>query len=572
MAVSLTKRFMYELGKGVNSPNVVVEIELDGGTVRFGYHGMNGLPIVRFQADGRYAADGSVFASGSDELPGVIPALKAVSSLQNRLDPKAGYSTRGQLTAVISGRENFTHFVSGQFLKNRRAVRKDGFLAPGFSYPDYAATFTGKIIDWSRRGDELTIVMADDLKSASAKIPVESESGTESIDYTGMNPVDIMTDILVNRLDIGPSFIDTEGFERERDMWLAGWRFERVLTEPKEANHYLNELQAETNSFIVHDGEKVSLKVFAPPAPWLEVEEWTDRTILEGSFSLKSGSRESFYNRIVVYFDYDESGGDKEENFESAVISVDAASQDRSEWNEVSTRVIKSRWMRSLAFSQTEGISGIGIYHISKGNGAGEGTLFYDATAMNIAWKAPGGSFGEPVRLSQDGKYQVFDADRNRYIRVIAAISHLPYSDASGPVLISAGKGETHAAALAQKLLNRFRDPVAAASFDIDMNSVAFMDRFIKPSDLKDCTTSEACGMGAESWARNRLMLTSVRPDFSTHKVSIEAVETKMHRRYAFIAGPGRPDYGSASAEEKAYGFVGGAGNSTGGEDGYYIW
>ncbi|WKZ33682.1 MAG: hypothetical protein QY316_04575 [Thermodesulfobacteriota bacterium] len=572
MAISLTKRFMRELERGVNSPNVVVELVLDGGTVRFGYHGRNGHPIIRFLAGGEHAADGSAFAAGSDELPGVVPALKAVSSLQNRLDPRAGYSTRGQLTAIISGRENFTPIISGKFLKNRRAVRKDGFLAPGFTYPDYAATFSGKIIDWSRKGDELTIVIADDLKDASAKIPVESESRTEAIDYTGMNPVDIMADILINRLGIDQSFVDLGGFEQERDMWLAGWRFDRVLTEPKEANQYLNELQSETNSFIVHDGEKVSLKVFAPPAPWQDVEEWTDRTILEGSFSLKSGSRESFYNRIVVYYDYDESGGDREENFESAIIAADAASQDQSEWNEVSTRVIKSRWMRSLAFSQPEGISGLRVYHVSKGNGSGEGNLFYDSTAMALYWRAPGGLQGEPVRLSQDGKYQVFDTDRNRYIRVIAVISELPYSDASAPVLITGGRGETHAAALAQKLLSRFRDPVATASFEIDMNSIAFMDRFIKPSDLKDCTTDEACGMGRTGWVRNRLMLTSVRPDFSTHKVSVEAVETKMHRRYAFIAACGQNDYGEASGKERAYGFVGGAGNSTGGEDGYYIW
>lgn len=191
---------------------------------------------------------------------------------------------------------------------------------------------------------------------------------------------------------------------------------------------------------------------------------------------------------------------------------------------------------------------------------------------MTLAWRAPGGLPGEPVRLSQDGKYQIFDTDRNRYIRVIVVISELPYSYASGPVFISGGKGDAHAAALAQKLLNRFRDPVAAASFEIDMNSIAFMDRFIKPSDLKDCTTNEACGMGMDGWVRNRLMLTSVRPDFSTHKVSIEAVETKMHRRYAFIAASGQADYGEASEKEKAYGFVSGAGNLTGGEDGYYIW
>ena len=105
-----------------------------------------------------------------------------------------------------------------------------------------------------------------------------------------MNPVDIMTDILLEQLDIDPALIDLGSFDAERDMWLSGWRFGRVLTEPREADQYLNELQVETNSYIVHDGEKITFKAFSPPAPGQEVEEWTDRNILEGSLSLKAAA------------------------------------------------------------------------------------------------------------------------------------------------------------------------------------------------------------------------------------------------------------------------------------------
>ena len=69
-------------------------------------------------------------------------------------------------------------------------------------------------------------------------------------------------------------------------------------------------------------------------------------------------------------------------------------------------------------------------------------------------------------------------------------------------------------------------------------------------------------------------MLTSVRPDFSFNRVSVEAIETKMYRRYGFIAPPGYPDYQAATASQREYGFIGGNANKVeaGGRDGYAIW
>ena len=52
-------------------------------------------------------------------------------------------------------------------------------------------------------------------------------------------------------------------------------------------------------------------------------------------------------------------------------------------------------------------------------------------------------------------------------------------------------------------------------------------------------------------------MLTSVRPDFQASKVSIEAVQTKMYRKYGFIAPAGYPDYPSATTAQREYAFIG---------------
>jgi len=572
MAMTLSPRFLKELGKCSNISNVVVEFELDSGPARFGFHGRNILPPAVCRADGAWLADGTQRACGSDELPLVVPALKAVSSLQNKIDVRSGYTTRGQFTAVITGRENFAALVRDEYLKNRRVIRRDGFVATGFTWLDYAPTFTGRVLDWSRRGDELTVVVADDLKEASAKIPAETEARTAYIDYRWMNPVDIMTDIIVGRLGIDPSLVDLDAFAAERDRWLESWKFNRVLAEPVEANQLLNELQVESNSFIVHDGEKISFKVFAPPVPGQAVDEWTERTFLRDSFSLKAGYREGFCNRVVVYYDYDESGSDREGNFESAVIAVDAASQDAFEWNETATKTVKSRWIRSCVFMESTPIPGVKVCHASTANGTGTGLLSFDAASRSLAWTSPSGAPGEAARLTRDGKCQVYDADANRYLRVLVDTASLPALNASTEVELSDAGGAGHASTLAAKLLNRYRDPVATVSFDVDINCMASGSSFLKPTDMKDLTTYEACSKGASGWVRNRIMLTSVRPDFASGTVSVEGVETKMSRRYAFIAPAGLPGYGGASAEDREYGYIGDASNMTGGADGYHIW
>jgi len=316
MAITLSGSYLEKLLEGVNTPNTVLEVALDSGTVKWGYHGSDPMQTI-YLADGTYYADGYIYATGSIGLAGygITAILKSVSSLQNELDIKTGWTSRGQITVTISGRGNFKDLVASNYLKNRRVNRKDGFL--GMDYAAYAATFAGRISDWSRKGDELTLTISDDFIDTKKQIPTENETKTQYIDYTDTHPADIMTNMLITQIGIGSGYVDSTQFAYERDNWLNGWAFSRVITEPKEASNYLHELQEETNSFIVHDGEKISFKVFAPPLPTVNVETWTDTlNIIDGSLSVQSGYKDQFYNRVVVYYDYDESGGDKEESFD----------------------------------------------------------------------------------------------------------------------------------------------------------------------------------------------------------------------------------------------------------------
>ncbi len=573
----VTERFIEELNKGDNRPNVVLELRLKGGTRFLGLHG--GRPeVIHYRADAKYRADADINAVGSDTLHFIDPVLKSISSLQNRIDPSKGFATRGELKAVIVGRENFRSLISDEFLKNTPVVRKDGFIAPGFTYGDYAETFSGVISNWSRKGDELTLTIADTLADVgSLQLPESSASGAQWLDYTNTHPVEIMKDLLVNRLGLEASIMDTLRFDTEGSLWLNGWTFSRVLTEPLEANRILNELQIETNSFIVHDGLRVSFKVFAPPPPGTVVEEWREGThIIENSLTQDSGYRDKFFNRVVVYFDH-KGSGDSTDNFESAVIAADAASQDPSQWNEISTKTIKSRWIRSFTHTQPVGITGVVVSHFSRSNGAGSATLTFTPGAggeHSLKWAAPGEAAGAPVVFSSAGKYTLNSSNTNKWAEVVVDYSGLPTQATSDTITITPLNGLGMASQLAQKILNRYRDPVSTISFEMDLSNMVYGGEFIRPADFKDITTDEASEFGTASWTKERVMVTKVRPDMSSHRVRVEAVETKMYRRYGFVAPAGQPDYGAATKAERERAYIGDSANMVNGgtEDGYVIW
>jgi hypothetical protein len=534
MAITLTTAFLAELNKNVNQPNTIFEVDLDSATVKWGL------------SSGGYS--------------GVLPIVKTVSLLQNKIDPKAGHSTRGQIKLTLVGRDNFKSLIQDNYLKNRRVRRYDGFIASGFLYSDYAKTYDGFISDWERDGDELTITVSDDLYDASIKIPEENSTNTQYASYLSSNPVGIMQNILTGQIGIDGAYIDSSQFTSEQNIWYPSWKFSRVITEPEKADDYLNELQEETMSYIIHDGDKITFKAFAPAVPSQTVETWSDSNeILKDSLAQKSGYKDNFYNRVIVYYDYDESGSDSASNFESAVIAIDADSQDATQWDEEKTKTIKSKWIRSLYWAQPSAVTGVVIYHASASNNAGSGTLTFSSANQTLTWTAPSsGAGGDPVTVDDDGKYDLYDGDSTKYIRVIVTAGSLPVSNQAETITLTSINASSVATALAQRLLNLYGDPLSTISLDIDINNCAYSGALIKPTDLKDITTDEACTKGYSSWNAERVMLTSVKPDFEKGKVTIEAMQTRTKRQYGFVAPAGNPhEWESATPAERQYAYVG---------------
>jgi hypothetical protein len=381
------------------------------------------------------------------------------------------------------------------------------------------------------------------------------------------------------RLGIPDALIDIARFENQRDTWLSGWLFDRVITKPEKAVQYLTELQQETNSYIIQDGEKISLTYFGPPVPGQSVPLWTDEdTIDKDSLSVDSGYSDKHFNRIIFAYDYDEDGEDKFDSYSKVNINIDAASQSSSEWDEVKTKTVKSRWIKSIAYTDAVDITGVDLYHASAANDIGDGTLTYDFASNTLSYKSPGGVAGPTVTLSKNGKYQLFDVDTTKYIRVVVTLASLPSSNKADTITISALSGELFANTAGNRLLKRYRDPVPQANFSVDINKVSMDGTFIKPTDMVDLSSEEIAFKSNPNVVGERFMITGTTPDFTNNKIKVTTIKAGLPSdntlRWVFIGPAGLPDFSSATDEEKEYWFIGDINNLVNGgtEDGYYFW
>jgi hypothetical protein len=551
MPITFSANYLAEIKKLKNIPDIIVLIELDSGDKKFGIH---------------------------NHYVDVNCALSNPSSFQNKIEPEKGYSTLGKLSFAIIGRENFKSLIRDDYLKNRRVTKYEGFVADGFDFSDYAKTYTGIISNWTREGDKLTISVADDMQPTTKSAPEENDTKTQYLDYSATNPVDIMTDLIITQAPVPSGRVDSSQFASERDLWLSGWKFQRILVDPEKIKDLLNELQESTNSFIVHDGELITYKVFSPLIPGQTVLEIRDRyEILNNSVKQDSGYLERFYNRIVVYFDYDESGDDKDENFDSVYDVTDVDSQDSSQWDEVTTKRIYSKWIKSFTFDQPSNITGLVVYHVSKSNGLTAGKVGHEikwnSTNKTLTWTAPDGTEGSTITVDTEGRFNLFDADTGKFIRVIVTdFSSLPGTDS---ITITALSGSNYAAAIANKWSTRYRDPVATVDYSLDLNHISNKGDMWKPTDSFTLTTDDAAVKGKDSLNAEPMMILGVRPDGGANKLKFTAIQTKISKRYGFIGAASiTSDYPAATEAEREYAFIGDSNNkvNAGTEDGYYIW
>lgn len=498
--------------------------------------------------------------------------LKSVSSVSHKLQPAYGKTNVSKIDIELVDKAQWEDIIAFYYIKNRRMEVRIGPRTGNAS--DFYVFFTGLVVDFQTANEVLRIEARDDLYVAKEKIPEENETNTQSIVFQNMNPLDIKKALLETHAEIPSERIDIAAFIAQKETYFQGWYFDRVLTSPIAIKTLINELDEQTLNIVFPDGDKITCATFAPPIPGLSLLHLTD-ALQKGSLAVKGGMEDNFYNLCVVYYNWDESGSENEEKFDSIVLVSDSASQGAAEWDEVARKEIKSKWIRSRTIVQPTNITGVKIYHCNPGNGIGNGMLIYNAPSKVMSWTAPGDSTGPEVSVDRDGKYQIFSATDTKYIRVVVTVGELPGTSQSDTLAISSLPGAQLATALATHWVARYRDPQVELSFDLDIADAVHLDRFIKVSDIVKITSDRIVTKGRPKWDQERIFLTAVKPDFSKMKISVEGIHTAFKKRYGFI-GPSSLicDYDSATKAQKEYAFVGNNDNKVGvkGEDGYYIW
>lgn len=529
MSVTFTPKYLTELKNPNKVPNDFVEVSLIGGSARWGTHKI---------------------------LPSIRPVLKSISKSYNKLDVKKNITTKGAMTFQVGSSSYVDDIIVNNRLKNVRVKRYEGFIADGWDDSDYIKTFEGVIYDLTRSGEIYTFKVRDVRELTQKNAPTSKEDKTQFIIYNG-NPIDFMTDFIGVQAGIPGADYDSAEFNSERDTWYNGWIFFRVITKSQAIEKYLEELQVETNGFIYHAGDKISFKSFAPAIPGQVVREFSDQhNLLSASISNQSGYVDQFFNRIEVHFDYIESGNDKkDEDYESVVISESVDSQ--TDWGEIRTKVIKSKWMRSFEHDQPLSITGCTVYHASKDNGAGGGTLTFNFGNQTLTWQANGDSTGATVKVDRPGKYQIKSSDERKYIRVIIDSALTPGSNQSDTITLSILQGRTYATALATRLLNRYLDPVPPIKGSIDYHDLSNNGEMFVPTNIVNITTDKIKTFGHDGFDAEPSILLEVRPDTKSQTIKFEAIPTRLGQRGMFIAPAGQPYYEFATNAERQYWYIG---------------
>jgi len=533
--------------KALNDPSVeletVVDLELDSGTVTISETRVHGLPI-----------------------------LKSASSLLHKLQPAYGKANIAKSTIRLIDESEWGPIVANNYIKNRRFNAKIGPRGgPSASFWTY---FTGLIVDFSSKSGILTIELQDDLYIAKEKVPTENDTNTQTLAFQNQNPIAIKEALIETYGGVPSARIDADAFDFEETNNFPGWYFDRVLTRPTAIKKLINELDEQTLNFVFTDGDKVTTATFMPPPPRSELPHLEGGWI-RGSLELDGAMDEYFVNLCVVYYDYDESGNEGEECYDNVAIVSDSESQDSDHWDEVARKVIKSKWIRSFTIAQPSNISGVVVYHCNPQNGAGTGNLAYNSTNKTLTWTAPGDSAGAAVKVDKNGRFQLLSATTTKYIRVVVTYDDLPGSNQSDNLVISALPGAQHAATLASHWVTRYVDPQAELKFNLDLFAGINLDKFIKVSDILEITSDRIITKGRLGWDRERIMLSSVRPNFAKKQIKITGLQTKFKKSYGYISPPSHTDdYDDADAAARKYAFVGDANNQVGSnkEDGYYIW
>lgn len=277
----------------------------------------------------------------------IPPMLGKISALTSQIDPIKCSASIGKLDIEILDSGGFARsLISRANLRDKTVHLKLGVKEDDFTVQDFAPIFKGKIDDWDYDGSVLKISVCDFLGELKKDIP-EEDAGTGALtplNYTAggiaSNPVDILLDILRNRLNIPDRAIDIDSFLLVRDdPAIADWHFYRMISTPTDAYGLCQEICRHIGAVMIpRENGKLTLKILksreAPVAEWDERKEGFKNALFLG----EAGSVRNF---VATWWGWNGSGEDYDD-FAGVEAVTDADSIEKHGKRVLRT---KSKWL-----------------------------------------------------------------------------------------------------------------------------------------------------------------------------------------------------------------------------------
>ncbi len=286
------------------------------------------------------------FAMAPHSVSGRLPLVKSISNLASAIDPVKCTARIGSVKVeLLDSDKVLTDIVRSSYLSGKTLYVKLGAIADDVKVEDFVTVFTGAIEEWRYDGLVLSIEAGDFLGKLEKDIPEEDSEGNISpLQYNdagiASHPVDILTDILRNRLNVPDRHLDLASFDDvKNDDSISDWAFDRTISDPTDAYDLCLEICRHIGAILIprEDG-RLALKMLKageqPSGAWDEMTH----NFRNAEFD---SNCDSMRNYVSTWYHWDGSG-DEWSDFEGAEVAIDAESADRRGTSILRT---KSKWL-----------------------------------------------------------------------------------------------------------------------------------------------------------------------------------------------------------------------------------
>jgi len=290
----------------------------------------------------------SYFSFASRPVGDYPPIVKTVSSLASQADlVKCAAGIGGLSFGLLNTSRQIVRLVTDTFLRNKTVKIKIGVLDDNFDLADFQLVFKGRIENWDFDGATLNLSVADFLGDLKKDIPQEDEYGAiEPLIYSeagvASNPVDIMIDILSNRLNVPDRDIDFNSFAAVKaDQTLQNWKFNRTITDPTDSYDLMTDICRHIGAILIpRENGKIALKILKGDDS--VADSWND---LDNGFKNVQfkGNGDSIRNFVSTWYGND-GQGDGWEHYGGGGAAIWADADSIENWGECALRTM-SKWL-----------------------------------------------------------------------------------------------------------------------------------------------------------------------------------------------------------------------------------